>query len=150
MKLLVALLFLLPNIFLSCQTESTSATTSETDTAQVPEIKDTATGLASFYGRRFEGKKSASGEIFHRYELVAAHPTYPFGTLVRITNLENNDTVRVRIIDRGPTTVNQKEGVIIDLSKGTAEKLRMVKDGRIQVKVEVLEWGRDSIGNEKN
>ncbi|MBD0377544.1 MAG: septal ring lytic transglycosylase RlpA family protein, partial [Flavisolibacter sp.] len=80
---------------------------------------------------------------FNSQEMVAAHPTYPLGTVARITNLEKPAVVTVRIIDRGPTDENLAEGVIIDLSKGAARKLKMVKDGRVRVKVEVLEWGND-------
>jgi rare lipoprotein A len=108
-----------------------------------PEIKETHTGLASFYGIRFHGKKTNSGEIFNKNEMVAAHPTYPFGTIVRVTNLDNNDTVQVRIIDHGPTKVNRKEGVIIDLSRAAAAKIRMIDAGRQKVRVDVLKWGTD-------
>ncbi len=106
-------------------------------------IKETKTGLASYYGHSFEGKKTASGEIFDKEEMVAAHPSYPLGTVARITNLEKGGSVEVRIIDRGPTKENVAEGVIIDLSKGAAQKLGMVKEGRVKVKVEVLQWGAD-------
>jgi rare lipoprotein A len=81
-------------------------------------------------------------------ELVAAHPTYPLGTLARVTNLEGGGTVQVRIIDRGPTDENVAEGVIIDLSKGAAEKLGMVKEGRVRVRVEVLQWGKNEYKRE--
>jgi len=107
-----------------------------------PAVLETKTGLASFYGHSFDGQKTASGETFNSKELVAAHPTYPLGTIVRVTNLDSPSVVQVRIIDRGPTKENVKEGVIIDLSKGAAEKLKMVKDGRVRVKVEVLQWGK--------
>ena len=109
----------------------------------VPEVKETKTGKASFYGRAFDGQKTTSGEIFDSDEMVAAHPTYPFGTIVRVTNLSTKDTVRVRISDRGPTRVNRKEGVIIDLSRGAAKKINMIAAGREQVQVEVLEWGNE-------
>src|SRR5688572_20899827 len=79
----------------------------------IPEVKETKIGKASFYARSFEGQETTSGEIFHNDEMVAAHPSYPFGTIVRVTNLSTKDTVRVRISDRGPTRVNRKEGVII-------------------------------------
>ena len=72
---------------------------------------------------------------------MAAHPTYLTGTKVRVTNLTNKQTVEVRVIDRGPTQQNQAEGVIIDLSKAAANKLDMIKDGRVKVRTEVLEWG---------
>ena len=100
-------------------------------------------GLASYYGRGFEGQETASGEIFRSEKLVAAHPTYPLGTFARVTNLEKPAVVYVRIIDRGPTDENVAEGVIIDLSKGAAKRLGMVKDGRVRVKVEVLQWGNN-------
>ncbi len=103
--------------------------------------KETKTGLASFYGQAFHGQETASGETFNKNELVAAHPTYPTGTKVRVTNLANEQTVEVRVIDRGPSQENQAEGVIIDLSKAAANKLDMIKDGRAQVRTEVLEWG---------
>lgn len=111
-------------------------------------VKETRTGLASYYGRAFEGEETASGEIFHSREMVAAHPSYPLGTVARVTNLEEGGTVQVRIIDRGPTDVNVAEGVIIDLSKGAAEKLGMVKEGRVRVKVEVLQWGTNKYSPE--
>jgi rare lipoprotein A len=107
----------------------------------IPEVKETKTGKASFYGRAFDGQKTTSGEIFDSDDMVAAHPTYPFGTIVRVTNLATKDTVRVRISDRGPTRVNRKEGVIIDLSRGAAKKINMIAAGREKVQVEVLEWG---------
>ncbi len=105
------------------------------------QVKEAQTGLASFYGREFQGEQMAGGEIFDRRKLIAAHPSYPLGTIVRVTNLEKEGAVEVRIADRGPTEENRAEGVIIDLSQGAAEQLGMVKDGRTQVRVEVLEWG---------
>ncbi|HYH14517.1 MAG TPA: septal ring lytic transglycosylase RlpA family protein [Flavisolibacter sp.] len=104
-------------------------------------IKETQTGLASYYGKAFEGEETASGETFRSHKMVAAHPSYPLGTLAQITNLEEGGTVQVRIIDRGPTEENVAEGVIIDLSKGAAAKLGMLKEGRIKVRVDVLQWG---------
>jgi rare lipoprotein A len=104
--------------------------------------KDTATGLASFYAKRLDGKETASGDTFRNDELVAAHPSYPFGTRVRVTNLENGESVVVRITDRGASKANQREGVIIDLSQAAAARLKMKKkDGRTRVRVQVLEWG---------
>ena len=100
--------------------------------------------MASFYSRSLHGERTASGEKFDNDEMVAAHPTYPFGTIVRVTNLKKDRTVEVRVIDRGPTKKNRAEGVIIDLSRAAAEKLKMTRDGRTRVKVEVLEWGKKS------
>jgi rare lipoprotein A len=106
------------------------------------QVKETQTGLASFYHRRFHGEETAGGETFNNYAPMAAHPTYPLDTIVRVTNEENGRAVEVRIADRGPSEENQREGVIIDLSRGTAAKLGMVQDGRVRVKVEVLEGGQ--------
>ena len=105
--------------------------------------KQTETGLASFYSRRLEGKETASGDAFRNDELVAAHPSHPFGTRVRVTNLENGSSVVVRITDRGASRENRREGVIIDLSQAAAARLKMKKDGRVRVRVQVLEWGED-------
>jgi rare lipoprotein A len=111
---------------------------------KVPAVKETKTGLASYYSRSFEGQETASGETFSNKEMTAAHPEYPLGTICRITNLEKDSAVaEVRISDRGPTKTNQNEGVIIDLSRAAAKQLGMIKDGRVKVKVEVLEWGSD-------
>lgn len=102
----------------------------------------TQTGKASYYCQRFHGGKTASGKIYNRNHLVAAHPSYPYGTLVRVTNLENKRQVEVHIIDRGPTRAQRKKGTIIDLSGTAAEKLRMVKKGRVKVRLEVVKWGK--------
>jgi rare lipoprotein A len=105
------------------------------------EAKETKQGLASFVAKAFHGDKTASGEIFDKDDFVAAHPSYPFGTRLRVTNLENDKSVEVRIVDRGPSPQNRKEGVIIDLSRAAAEKLGFIKDGRVKVRTEVLKWG---------
>jgi rare lipoprotein A len=102
---------------------------------------ETQVGLASFYSRRFDGKETASGEKFSNEEMVAAHRRLPLGSRVRVTNLENGESVEVRINDRGASAQNRKEGVIIDVSQAAATKLRMKKDGRVKVRVDVLEWG---------
>jgi rare lipoprotein A len=73
--------------------------------------------------------------------MVAAHPSYPFGTVLRVTNLENGRQVSVRILDRGPTRRLQADGVIIDLSRRAAEVLGFIQRGRTRVRLEVLEWG---------
>jgi rare lipoprotein A len=118
---------------------------SPTEAPKAEQVLETDTGLASYYGPGLEGNKTASGETFDSQEMVAAHPSYPMGTILRVTNLENGDTVRVRISDFGPTKKNRKEGIIIDLSKGAASKINMVSKGKAQVKVEVLTWGKDSL-----
>jgi rare lipoprotein A len=74
--------------------------------------------------------------------LVAAHPNFPFGTVVRVTNLANGRRAIVRIVDRGPAATAQKEGVLIDLSSGAARSLGVTAKGRAKVRLEVLRWGK--------
>jgi rare lipoprotein A len=103
-----------------------------------PRIFDVREGLASYYGPGFDGKTTASGARFDMHALVAAHPTYPFGTIVRVTNLANARTTQVRILDRGPARGPQADGVLIDLSYDAAEVLGFIRDGRTRVRLEVL------------
>jgi rare lipoprotein A len=98
-------------------------------------------GFASYYGRGFDGKPAASGARFDTNAMVAAHPTYPFGTVVRVTNLKNGRSVHVRIVDRGPTRGPRSDDVIIDLSHAAADALGFIRDGRTRVRLEVLSWG---------
>lgn len=95
------------------------------------------TGKASFYADKFEGHSTASGEKYKHNKLTAAHKTLPFGTVVRVTNLANGNTVEVMINDRGPYV----DGRIIDLSKSAAEKLAFTNLGVTDVKVEVVDAG---------
>jgi rare lipoprotein A len=98
-------------------------------------------GFATYYGKEFNGRPAASGERFDMTSLVAAHPTYPFGTRLRVTNLANGRTVQVRVIDRGPAAGPRATGVLIDLSYRAAEALRFIEAGRTRVRLEVLRWG---------
>ncbi len=91
-------------------------------------------GIASWYGKKFHGNPTASGEIYDMYQLTAAHKTLPLGTYVMVTNLENNRSVEVKINDRGPFI----KGRIIDLSYAGARSLNMVEEGTARVRVEVL------------
>ena len=89
-------------------------------------------GIASWYGREFDGRPTASGEIFNSALFTAAHPTLPFGTILTITNMHNNLQVTVRVNDRGPFVA----GRIIDLSRAAAEALDMLTAGTAPVIVE--------------
>ncbi|MBW4519058.1 MAG: septal ring lytic transglycosylase RlpA family protein [Scytolyngbya sp. HA4215-MV1] len=91
-------------------------------------------GMASWYGPGFHGAQSASGEMFNQYALTAAHRTLPFGTRVRVTNLDNGKSVVVRINDRGPYS----HGRVIDLSAGAANLLGLISSGVAPVRLEVL------------
>jgi rare lipoprotein A len=74
--------------------------------------------------------------------LVAAHPSYPFGTRVRVTNLANDRSTVVRIIDRGPAPHLRADGLVIDVSRKAAETLGFIQQGRTRVRIDVLSWGR--------
>lgn len=92
-------------------------------------------GIASWYGKDFHGKETASGETYNMYDLTAAHRTLAFGSRVRVTNLDNGKDVVVRINDRGPFT----KGRIIDLSFEAARRLDMLSEGTARVELRVLE-----------
>src|SRR5688572_5739872 len=100
-------------------------------------VAQVQTGKASFYADKFEGVYTASGEKYKHNKLTAAHKTLPFGTRVRVTNLENNNSVEVVINDRGPYV----EDRIIDLSKEAAEQLGFINKGLAEVKLEVVDPG---------
>jgi rare lipoprotein A len=104
-------------------------------------ILEVREGLASYYGPGFEGKVTASGTRFNMNAMIAAHPSYPFGTVLRVTNVSNGRAVEVRVVDRGPAKGPRAEGVIIDVSYGAAQTLNFVRSGRARVRVEVLRWG---------
>lgn len=91
-------------------------------------------GKASWYGPRFQGKETASGETFDMYDLTAAHRTLPMGSLVRVTNLKNGSQVTVRINDRGPVYRSR----IIDLSYKAAKLLGLKSAGIQTVRLEVI------------
>ncbi len=95
------------------------------------------TGKASFYADKFEGVQTASGEKYRKKKLTGAHKTLPFGTKVKITNLQNDKSVEIIINDRGPYV----EGRIVDVSKAAAEKLGFVNQGIAEVKLEVIDPG---------
>ena len=93
--------------------------------------------IASFYGKYFQGKTTANGEAYDMNELTAAHKTLPLGTVAKVTNLENNKSVIVRINDRGPYI----EGREIDLSQSSFAKIGKLGKGLMKVNIEVLELG---------
>src|SRR5262249_32878459 len=107
------------------------------DTAKVTNPDSSAIiqyGTASFYGGKFHGKKTASGEVFDKTKLTGAHNGLPLGTWVKVTNLKNKRTVVVKITDR----MSPKNKRLIDLSRAAAEKLGYISAGLTKVKVEVL------------
>ncbi len=102
------------------------------------------TGVASWYGPRFHGKRTASGEVYNQHALTAAHKTLPLGSRAVVTNLNTGQSVEVRINDRGPFT----KGRVIDLSQAAARLVGVVGPGVAPVKVEVLSQERRSIVQE--
>jgi len=107
----------------------------ENDKASKDETVGKFRGMASYYGKEFEGNTTSSGEIYKPDEFTAAHRTLNFGTKVKVTNLKNNRVVVVVINDRGPFA----EGRIIDLSRAAAERIDMIRDGVVDVEIEILE-----------
>jgi rare lipoprotein A len=97
-------------------------------------LRSGETGLASWYGHPYHGRAAANGEIYDMEKLTAAHRTLPFGTWVRVTNLTNDKSVEVRIIDRGPFV----GGRVIDLSHAAAEVLDMVGSGIARVRLDIV------------
>ncbi|MEJ0094731.1 MAG: septal ring lytic transglycosylase RlpA family protein [Methylocella sp.] len=93
-----------------------------------------ATGLASWYGDAFHGRRTANGEVYDREGITAAHPTMPLPSYARVTNLRNNYSMIVRVNDRGPFAANR----IMDVSRKTAEALDFRRTGTAKVKVEYI------------
>ena len=123
------------------ETQPTTAQPEGAPQAKVPPGESTAgranlpqTGEASWYGGKFDGKKTASGNTFDQNDFTAAHRTLPFGTKVKVTNLENGKSVDVEITDRGPFSQNR----IIDLSHAAAKALEIKENGTAKVRVEAL------------
>jgi rare lipoprotein A len=107
------------------------------------QAKETQTGSAAFISEELEGQKTANGETYDQTQLVAAHASYPMGTVVRVTNPENQRTVEVRVIDRiaPPQSSDQP---IIDLSLAAAQQLGFTEKGITKVQTEVITKGNES------
>lgn len=94
----------------------------------------TNTGLASWYGPKFHGKKTATGEVYNQHGLSCASNKYPLGTLLKVTNMKNGKTVMVKVNDRMHPKVKRS----VDLSKAAAQELNMIKTGVTTVQIEVI------------
>ncbi len=105
------------------------------ETIKPPHTKKIQVGRASWYGRIFQDKKTASGEPYDMNDLTAAHRTLPLGSWVKVTNLKNDRSVMVRINDRGPIMKSR----IIDLSYGAAKMLGMGSSGISSVRLDIIE-----------
>ncbi|PYT32327.1 MAG: septal ring lytic transglycosylase RlpA family lipoprotein [Acidobacteria bacterium] len=100
-----------------------------------PPVSGAEVGIASWYGHPYHGRAAASGEIYDMEKFTAAHRTLPFGTLVRVINLDNEKTVEVRINDRGPFAGDR----IIDLSHAAAQAIGLIGPGLARVRLEVMQ-----------
>jgi len=134
------LIFLSVTLLVSCASSPRyRSVPAERETSSVPGTgKVYSTGVASYYGKQFHGRKTASGEIYDMYAMTAAHRTLPFGTILEVENTKNGRKIIVKINDRGPFI----PGRILDLSKGAAQKLGMLVDGTAVVKLRVRKWGK--------
>lgn len=104
---------------------------------QMVSIGDAYSGIASWYGKDFHGRKTSNGEVYNMYEMTAAHKTLPMNTMVKVTNLENSKSIVVRINDRGPFVKER----IIDLSHTGANRIDMIKKGTAPVRLEIVGFG---------
>ena len=100
-------------------------------------VGETFSGVASWYGQDFHGRKTSNGEIYNMYDMTAAHKTLPMNTMVRVTHLENGKNIVVRINDRGPFVKSR----IIDLSHTAAQRIDMIQRGTAPVRLEIIGFG---------
>ena len=103
---------------------------------------DVTEGKVAHYGRKFNGRKTASGERFNSGAMTMAHKTLPFGTLVKVTNLANKRSVVVRVNDRGPSTPDR----VGDLTSAAGKKIRMMRSGVVDAKLEVVGMSKKRMG----
>jgi rare lipoprotein A len=118
---------------------ATTPTTRPSDSPPLPDIEPaeggwTEKGIASWYGKPYHGRRTASGEVYDMHQLTAAHKTLAFGSVVKVTRRDTGADVKVRINDRGPFI----EGRIIDLSFAAAKKIGLDVDGVAPVKIKVV------------
>lgn len=127
----IALILALVSVFLTgCFSDSSNKSSNPV----APSVGEYQRGIASWYGSDYDGKMTASGEIFDKTKLTAAHRTLAFGTYVEVTDLENGRRIVVKINDRGPFVA----GRIIDLSERAAEELGMKSAGTAQVSLKIV------------
>lgn len=119
-------------------TASTAPSTPKTTPTKKAASKNVLYGKASYYGKKFHGRKTANGERFSMWQLTAAHKTLPFGTKCRVTNLDTGKSVVVRINDRGPFV----KGRVIDLSKKAMADIGGVQKGVVPVRIDIISYGK--------
>lgn len=119
------------SLLVGCSSASSSASAKTREYAKNHEL----VGQASWYGSKFHGKLTASGEKYNMRALTAAHKTLPFGTIVKVTNTETNKSVQVKINDRGPYAKNR----VIDLSQRAFEQVGDTSKGLISVRIDIID-----------
>ncbi len=108
-----------------------------TSTAKKYYTGQVLTGMSSYYGKKFHGRKTSNGDVFDMYKLTAAHRFLPFNSIIEVTNLANGRSVRVRVNDRGPFVKNR----ILDLSYAAARKIGLTGTGVGKVKIRIIRLG---------
>lgn len=121
-------------LFAGCSSPRHGSIPNRSPQAQSPKDSTPAYGVASYYGQKYHGRRTASGEVYDMNKMTAAHRTLPFGLKVRVTELASNRSVVVRINDRGPFI----RGRIIDLSRAAAQRLGIIQSGSANVKLEIF------------
>ncbi|MCH7731976.1 MAG: septal ring lytic transglycosylase RlpA family protein [Candidatus Marinimicrobia bacterium] len=143
MKIKVILFFLVLSFIFGCATspryKSGERHKGSRETTKIKKRTKTIIGISSYYAEDFHGKLTANGEVYDMYGLTAAHKTLPLNTIIRVTNLDNQKSIILRINDRGPFVKDR----ILDCSYGAAVKLGFVGQGTAKVKIEVIELGDD-------
>ena len=130
--------FLISISLISCASSNKFSSASNVITQKEPTtVGDIQYGVSSYYAEKFHGRRTANGEIYDMYGISGAHQTLHLNSIVKVTNLENNKELVVRVNDRGPFIKNR----IFDCSYGAAVKLGFISKGTAIVKVEVIEIG---------
>ena len=114
--------------------------TAQSSPASIGATTEPIKGICVYYNDKFQGHVAASGEKYDKGALTAAHRTLPFGTMVKVTNLENNRSVVVRVNDRGPQGGSKAK--IIEITSRAAKEIDMIKKGKVQCQIEVVESGK--------
>ena len=125
---------LLIPMLLTVSAAAQGAEASDEAAVEAPDVTEIDGGMASYYGDELAGNRTASGERFDPDQLTGAHRSRPFGSMVRVTNVSNGDSVVVRINDRGPFS----RGRVIDISHAAAREIGMHRSGTARVKLALL------------
>lgn len=114
--------------------------TAQSPPASIGATAEPVKGICIYYNDKFQGHVTASGQKYDKKALTAAHRTLPFDTMVKVTNLENNKSVVVRVNDRGPQGGSKAK--IIEITSRAAKEIDMIKKGKVQCQMEVVESGK--------